>query len=54
VLTRAQAINAGKPFQITATEPGVYRFAVASHGDINFNGALDGGEALAATISPTP
>ncbi len=34
----------GQPFAFTATEPGVYIFAVAHPGDWNFNGIQDPGE----------
>lgn len=33
----------GQPFQFTADRPGVYRIAVATPGDTNFNGNLPGG-----------
>src|SRR5439155_7732810 len=47
-ITRVHEINVGQPFQITASAPGVYRIAVASPGDINFNGKLDTGEGISS------
>lgn len=36
--------NVGQPVRFTADRPGLYRFAVASAGDSNFNGVVDGDE----------
>ncbi|HEY7088655.1 MAG TPA: hypothetical protein VH518_11240, partial [Tepidisphaeraceae bacterium] len=45
--------RAGEVMQISATKPGSYRIAVARIGDVNFNGAIDGGEAV-TILTPAP
>ncbi|MBC8109336.1 MAG: hypothetical protein H7Z14_22320 [Anaerolineae bacterium] len=44
----------GAPFRFTADRPGVYKFAIANSGDINFNGVLDGGESVSSIGGPNP
>lgn len=40
-----------QPFRFTADRPGAYRIAIASRGDVNFNGVADDGETV-SNINP--